>query len=167
MLSRVRCVDPVAAKLFALYPLPNANRGLEGQPGSFGNAGFNYIASPKAIIDSDQGGLRIDHKFNDSNNVYGHFVVYDLRQFRPGIFNDSVPIADGTADSTSGKNLNRGTSITLAWIHMFSPSIVNDAHFSFNRAASHNIQATLGVECKQSGWTDGYPELSRVVRWSS
>jgi hypothetical protein len=157
------CVDPVAAKLFALYPLPNANRGLEGQAGSFGNAGFNYIASPKAIIDSDQGGLRIDHKFNDFNNVYGHFVVYDLRQFRPGIFNDSVPIADGTADSTSGKNLNRGTSITLAWIHMFSPSIVNDAHFSFNRAASHNIQATLGLNANsQVGLTGipNYPGLS-------
>jgi len=157
------CVDPVAAKLFALYPLPNANRGLEGQPGSFGNSGFNYITSPKASVDSDQGGLRIDHKFNDSNNVYGHFVVYDLRQFRPGIFNDSSPLADGTSDSTSGKNLNRGTNITLAWIHVFRPSIVNDAHFSFNRAASHNIQATLGVDGNsQVGLTGipNYPGLS-------
>jgi len=153
------CVDPVASKLIALYPLPNANRSLEGQPGSFGNGGFNYIASPKESVDSDQGGLRIDHKFNDSNNVYGHFIVYDLRQFRPGIFNDSSPVADGTNDSTSGKNLDRGTSVTLAYVHVFNPSLVNDAHFSFNRAASHNIQSTLGVDANSQVGLTGIPNF--------
>jgi hypothetical protein len=153
------CVDPVASKLVALYPLPNANRSLEGQPGSFGNGGFNYIASPKESVDSDQGGLRIDHKFNDSNNIYGHFIVYDLRQFRPGIFNDSSPVADGTNDSTSGKNLDRGTSITTAWVHVFKPNLINDAHFSFNRAASHNIQSTLGVDGNSQVGLTGIPNF--------
>jgi hypothetical protein len=157
------CADPTAAKLLALYPLPNANRGQEGQPGSFGNGGFNYIASPKMTQYSDEGAIRLDHKFSDKDNIYGHFVVFDLRQFRPGIFSQSSPIADGTNDSTSGKNLNRGTNITMSWLHVFTPSIVNDAHFSFNRAASHNLQATLGQNVNGQFGLQGipiYPGLS-------
>jgi hypothetical protein len=40
---------------------------------------------------------------------------------------------------------------------MFRPNIVNDAHFSFNRAASHNIQATLGVDGNSQVGLTGIP----------
>jgi len=81
------CVDPTAAKLLALYPLPNENTSSEGVPG--GLPSVNFVASPKVMQDSDEGAIRIDHKFSDSDNVYGHLVIFDLRQFRPGIFSEA------------------------------------------------------------------------------
>jgi len=155
------CVDPTAAKLLALYPLPNENTSSEGVPG--GLPSVNFVASPKVMQDSDEGAIRIDHKFSDSDNVYGHLVIFDLRQFRPGIFSEASPIADGTADSTSGKNLDRGTNISMAWVHMFKPNLVNDGHFAFIRVASHNIQATLGRNVNSQYGLNGipiYPGLS-------
>jgi Carboxypeptidase regulatory-like domain len=156
------CVDPTALSLLSLYPLPNLNTSSEGVPGSF-TYGANFVAHPKASQDSDEGAVRIDHRFSDSDNVYGHLVIFDLRQDRPGIFSDVSPIADGTNDSTSGINLNRGTSITMAWVHMFRPNIANDGHFSFIRVASHNLQATLGKNVNAQFGLNGiplYPGLS-------
>src|SRR5215831_3569123 len=156
------CVDPTAAQLLALYPLPNLNTASEGVPGSF-TYGANYVAHPNATQDSDEGAVRIDHKFSDSDNVYGHLVIFDFRQNRPGIFSVASPIADGTNDSTSGINLNRGTSITMAWMPMFRPNIANDAHFSFMRVASHNLQSTLGKNVNSQYGLNGipiYPGLS-------
>lgn len=156
------CVDPTAQQLLALYPLPNLNTSSEGVPGSF-TYGANYIGHPKETQDSDEGAVRIDHRFSDADNVYGHLVIFDLRQNRPGIFSVASPIADGTNDSTSGVNLDRGTSITMAWVHMFRPNIVNDGHFSFTRVASHNIQATLGQNVNSQYGLNGipiYPGLS-------
>jgi hypothetical protein len=156
------CVDPTAQQLLALYPSPNLNTSSEGVPGSF-TYGANYIGHPKETQDSDEGAVRIDHRFSDADNVYGHLVIFDLRQNRPGIFSVASPIADGTNDSTSGVNLDRGTSITMAWVHMFRPNIVNDGHFSFTRVASHNIQATLGQNVNRQYGLNGipiYPGLS-------
>ena len=156
------CVDPTALKLLPLYPLPNLNTGSQGVPGSF-TFGANYVGHPKASQDSDEGAVRLDHKFSDHDNIYGHLVIFDFRQDRPGIFSDVSPIADGTNDSTSGINLNRGTSITMAWVHMFRPNIVNDSHFSFIRVASHNEQSTLGQNVNDQYGLNGipiYPGLS-------
>lgn len=158
---RPSCVDPVAAKIFSLYPLPNTNRALEGVPGGF--SGNNYIASPKASRDSDEGGLRIDHKIGDSDNVYGHLLIYDLRRYLPGIFTQVNPIADGTSDSTSGVNNDRGTNATIAWIHLFNASLFNDAHLTFNRAASHSQQAPIGQNVYTQFGLTGIPTFSGIT----
>jgi Carboxypeptidase regulatory-like domain len=155
------CIDPVAAKIFALYPLPNTNRGQEGVPGGY--VGNNYIASPKALRNADEFGARIDHKFSDKDSIYGHLVVYDLRLYRPGIFTPVDPILDGTSDSTQGRNNDRGTNITLAWIHLFSGTLFNDAHFTFNRAASHSQQTPIGSNVYATFGLTGIPTFSGIT----
>ncbi len=155
------CIDPVALKLFNLYPLPNTNRAQEGVVGGF--SGNNYVASPKVSRNSDEVGGRIDHRISNSDNVYGHFILYDLRLFRPGIFTEVNPIADGTSDSTQGRNLDRGTSVTAAWVHILNSSLVNDAHFTFNRAASHSQQAPLGKNVYSQFGLTGIPDFGSSI----
>ncbi|MGI8959209.1 MAG: carboxypeptidase regulatory-like domain-containing protein [Bryobacteraceae bacterium] len=155
------CIDPVAAKIFALYPLPNTNRAQEGVPGGFN--GNNYIASTKASRDSDEGGFRIDHKISDSDNIYGHLIIYDLRRYFPGIFTQANPIADGTTDSTLGRNNDRGTNATLAWVHLFNASLFNDAHFTFNRAASHSQQPPIGQNVYSQFGLTGIPVFPGIT----
>ncbi len=155
------CIDPVATNIFALYPLPNTNRDQEGVPGGF--TGNNYITSAKSKRDSDQASVRLDHKISDSDSIYGHFSIYDLRLFRPGIFTLQDPIADGTADSTSGVNLSRGTNVTMAWVHLFSPRVVNDSHFTFNRSASHSQQVPLGQNVYDQFGIIGIPDFPGIT----
>ena len=154
------CVDPVGAKIFALYPLPNTNLAQNGQLGAF--SGNNYIASPTESRNSDQFGTRVDYKISDKDSIYGHYVVFDLRQNIPGIFSLVNPIADGTLGSTQGINDDRGTNVTMAWVHSFSPFLINDAHYTFNRAASHSKQATLGVDGNTQVGLTGIPVYAGV-----
>jgi hypothetical protein len=154
------CVDPVGAKIFALYPLPNTNLAQNGQLGAF--SGNNYISSPTESRNSDQFGTRVDYKISDKDSVYGHYVVFDLRQNIPGIFSLVNPIADGTAGSTQGINDDRGTNVTMAWVHLFNPTLISDAHYTFNRAASHSKQATFGVEANSQVGLTGIPVYAGV-----
>ena len=154
------CVDPVGAKIFALYPLPNTNLAQNGQLGAF--SGNNYIASPTESRNSDQFGTRVDYKISDKDSIYGHYVVFDLRQNIPGIFSLVDPIADGTLGSTQGLNDDRGTNVTMAWVHLFSPALISDAHYTFNRAASHSKQATLGVDGNSQVGLTGIPVYAGV-----
>ena len=154
------CVDPVGANIFNLYPLPNTNLAQNGQLGAF--QGNNYISSPTESRNSDQFGTRVDYKISDKDSIYGHYVVFDLRQNIPGIFSLVNPIADGTAGSTQGINNDRGTNVTVAWVHLFSPSLISDAHYTFNRAASHSTQATLGVDGNSQVGLTGIPTYAGV-----
>ena len=148
------CVDPVGAKIFALYPLPNTNRSKEGVANGF--VGNNYIASPMFTQDKDSAVARIDTKWNDSNKVYGHYAVMDTRQFTPGIFYGLQPAyLDGSADNTYGLVMTRGTSVALVWTRIVNPWIVNEARGGYNRDANQskqapystdNVSASLGIQ---------------------
>ena len=87
--ANAACVDPVGAKIFALYPLPNTNLAQNGQLGAF--SGNNYIASPTESRNSDQFGTRVDYKISDKDSIYGHDVVFDLRQNIPEFSLRSIP----------------------------------------------------------------------------
>lgn len=138
------CLDPVGAKIMALYPLPNTNRGLEGVARRF--TGNNYIASPTFTSDLDSAVVRIDSQYHDSNKFFGHLAITDLRRFQPGIFNDLQPaFLDGSSNTTFGRNLDRGTSVALGWTRTFSPTIINEARAGFNRVASHSQQSPFGT----------------------
>jgi hypothetical protein len=138
------CLDPVGVKIMALYPLPNTNRGQEGVPHGF--VGNNYIASPTFTSASDGAVLRVDTQYHDSNKFFGHLAITDLRRFQPGIFNDVQPAyIDGSANTTFGGNLDRGTNGALGWTHTFSPTILNEARAGFNRVASHSQQSPFGT----------------------
>ena len=149
------CVDPTAAKIFALYPMPNTNVAQQGVPGGF--VGNNYIAAPVKTHNTDQGSIRIDHRFRDSDSLFGHFAVFDLRQFLPGIFAPVNPIADGALNTTQGKNDDRGTSVALSWTHVFRSNLVNDARGGFNRIASHSSQAPFGQDVNAQFGINGVP----------
>lgn len=151
------CADPVAAKMFALYPLPNTNLSQEGLAGGF--TGNNYIASPTATHNTDEIGSRIDERLRESDTIYGHFIIFDLRQNRPGIFTDVSRVADGTLDSTQGINDDRGTNVTLGWTHIFNPATLNDFHATFDRSASHSKPATLGDIVDSTFGLNGIPNF--------
>ena len=149
------CIDPAAAKVFALYPMPNTSLAQQGVAGGF--VGNNYITAPTETHNTDQGSVRIDHKFGEADSLFGHFAVFDLRQFIPGIFAPVNAIADGALNTTQGNNDDRGTSIALSWTHVLRSNLVNDARVGFNRIASHSSQAPFGQNVNSQFGINGVP----------
>jgi hypothetical protein len=106
-------INPVAPKVLALLPLPNFPA----------QAGRNYQATIPGVDDSDNGNARVDHRFSDKDNIFGRYSILDRSHPQPATLPNS-----GITDSIRGQN------VALNWVHIFSPSLINEARAGFNRA---------------------------------
>jgi hypothetical protein len=100
-------IHPTAKALFALYPQPN----LSGDP-----AGNNYTRVTNGTNDNYQYTARYDHRFNDSNQIFGRFSRNKGTGSTTGLF----PIGIGGQNFWFGA-VNTGISYT----HIFSPTTTN------------------------------------------
>ncbi len=113
--------DPIMQRYLALYPQPN-------RPG----IANNYILNPKYTDDNDQGDIKLDHLASEKDSFmfrYSHgnrtFIVplnvpdvpyngyFSANEFLPQVIN------------------NRGA--VMSYTRTFSPRVVNEARFGFNR----------------------------------
>lgn len=150
------CIDPVGAKLLALYPNPNLPSlvAREGIPGSWGGAPnyqFQY-GIPNNTYSWDG---RIDHNINDNNRIFGRFSDYNVsRQDAPWTGN---PLA-GNGNFATQYHIT-GTSIALSWTDVLSSSMVNELRGGFTRdnANSDPIGVTLGTSAASQYGLTGIP----------
>jgi len=109
--------DPVAVKALSYNPFPAPNSSV---------AGANFIQAAPLPLTQYQGDLRIDHTFNDRNQLNGHYIIgnsfatnpYSGYNFLPG-FGDTIYF--------------RGQNVALGWTHTFGAHLLNEAHFGFQR----------------------------------
>ena len=102
-------IAPVAARLVALYPIPNLPN--------------NRFTFPfRQPTGEDFGQVRADQTFSDNDTLFGRYTVDDARQVVPVTFPQfSHPLT------------SRGHFVTLSENHVFSPTLLNTARFSFSR----------------------------------
>jgi hypothetical protein len=124
-------INPVAAKLAALYPAPNTNIN-----------GNNYLVDPKKSLDQNNFDIRVDHKFSDRDNFFTRFSYESQPIFTPGPFTTAL---DG-GGFTAGTQDNSYRSVALSEIHTFSPTLVNEFRFGYNRINSHRFQANANTD---------------------
>ncbi|MFB3829069.1 MAG: carboxypeptidase regulatory-like domain-containing protein [Bryobacteraceae bacterium] len=82
-------IDPVSAKVLQYIPLPN--RPGEG-PAQLRNWGYTN----QSDVNSDQGSMRIDHRFSDRHSIFGRFTRNVARFDNPAILGT---IADSGGDN--------------------------------------------------------------------
>ena len=74
---------------------------------------------------------RIDHRFSDADNLFGRYQFSDSEFLLGRLFPD-FPNLD----------VNRRQSLTLGETHVFSPTVVNEFRFSFNRTTPAELVPT-------------------------
>jgi hypothetical protein len=116
-------INPLAAKLVAFYPEPNANN-----PSNF----TNFVNEPIRKLDETKIDVRLDHNFSSADNAFARFsydqaVSYVPGGGGPGNFTESFFFA-----SNQGI-LNHGRNIALSETHVFSPTTVNQVSGGYNR----------------------------------
>jgi hypothetical protein len=120
-------IDPLAARLAALFPQPNVN---------INQYGFNYLAEPKKTASRNNADARIDHNFSPGDSMFGRFSYEDQPSFTPSPFQnvlDGGAFSDGTEDDSF-------LSVALSETHVFSPTLVNEFRLGYNRINSHRFQ---------------------------
>lgn len=112
-------INPVSRNILNLFmPLPNRSDPQQ-----------NFISAPTAPRDVEQFTIKIDHKLPGNDDLFARYTLNDddrYNAFEPfGRFAD-VP---GFGTNTVNKQQHGGGG----WIHIFSPSLINEARIGFNR----------------------------------
>jgi hypothetical protein len=134
--------DPVARNILNLYPAPNSG------PSTWSGA-------PVANNDRDQFVLRLDHTLiENKNTITGRYVLDEGASISPGgsnVLNIGVVTVPGFALETA----NRFQNLMLSDTHVFSPSVINDFRFSYQRAKVKNETPIVTTDRTEIGFT--YP----------
>jgi len=150
------CIDPVAAKLAALFPNPNVPTlvAKQGIPGSWSSSP-NYVFS--TVVPNDAYSLdgRVDHTLNSSNHLFGSYSYYHQDRQDPAWTSDSVA---GNGNFATQYRLHM-QQVSLGWTRNLSNNLLNDARFGFNRDYAHSdpIGVTLGKSVAPDFGLNGIP----------
>jgi hypothetical protein len=106
-------IDPVAQKVLAAYPEPNAT------------GAHNYLNSIPQYRNDDQWLARMDHIFNDRDRLSGRYIYGNSDLVLPFDYS-SIP-------EFGRKNTFRGQNVGLTWTHAFTGTLLNEARFGFQR----------------------------------
>jgi len=136
------CIDPVAAKLLTIFPLPNiaSQVAREGVPGSWTDApNYTYTYSaPTSILSWD---TRLDHIINDKNRIFGRFSSFNTNTVTGAPWTSNLLAGDGTGT----QSIDSYHGVALAWDFNVSPAALNELRAGFNRDDSHNISPGLAL----------------------
>lgn len=117
-------LNPVAVNIINQYmPLPNVS------------GAANYAGVTQNVVDIDQGLARIDHTFSTRDQVMFHYI-YSGRRFpntdlNPNFFyNATFP----------------NESLGFQHVHMFSPTVINEARFGWHRGNIRKLSPRQGTD---------------------
>jgi hypothetical protein len=126
-------LDPLAAKLAALYPLPGPI-----QP----NTGNNFLSNPVLKETRNNFDIRVDQKFNEYDFAFFRFSYEDQPRSIPGTF---PGFADG-GGFFSGDEENSYRSFATSWTHIFRPQLINEFRLGYNRINSQRLQLNANTD---------------------
>jgi len=135
-------IDPLAARLSALFPAPNVNIN-----------GSNFLAEPKKTYSRNNADVRIDQKITDRDNLFGTFSYEDQPSFTPSPFQNEL---DGGAFSDGYEN-DSFRAIAVSETHVFSPNVVNEFRLGYNRINTHRFQLNYNTNVSANLGFPGVP----------
>jgi hypothetical protein len=137
-------IDPLAARLLALFPNPNV----------LGNPAFNYVANPVESTTRNNFDVRVDHKFSDRDTSFYRFSYEDQPRTIPSPFQQTF--ADG-GGFFSGVEENSYRSVAISETHVFRPELINEFRLGYNRINSHRLQFNFNTDVSGALGFPGVP----------
>lgn len=124
-------LDPVAQKWHEFTPAPNIPSAVNSATTPL----FNYAASPIVRNDFNDANVRMDDSIGPKDQIYGSYSFHDVPHISPSVMplaGESFPLRSQVA--------------SLTYNHIFSPTIVNEARFGYNRGKWFLVsQGALGL----------------------
>jgi hypothetical protein len=120
-------IDAINRIAFQYFPLPN----VAVQANSPNFPTFNTVGTPPTINDWDQYNVRLDHQISTRDQIFGTFSwsdeTRDRKDLRP-LGGEGFPLSNRL--------------VTFTWNHTFSPAILNEFRFGFNRSLTFRLAET-------------------------
>ncbi|MEA2262439.1 MAG: hypothetical protein QOJ51_5264, partial [Acidobacteriaceae bacterium] len=130
--------------------------------GTWDNDGTNAFYSRGVSNTDNRYSIRIDHQFNNSNQVFVRYTYIPVIAQRYFAFPISNPLQSVPSDESFARN------VALGYTHLFSDQLVNSFHFGYMRnlqnrsapGASTDYAAKYGLTPAISG--EGFPSLGSL-----
>jgi hypothetical protein len=123
-------IDPYAAAIIALVPLPN-------QAGA-----NNFFRTPDLIDNSDRFLGRVDWKPNNGDSVFGRYIYSNRTREIPGAFGGVI---DGTSTSAFGNQKIKTNALVAGWTRIVSSATLNEFRFSWSQSTSDAVHQSFGL----------------------
>ncbi len=123
-------IDPLAARLSALFPSPNTNLN-----------GANFLVDPRRTASRENFDVRVDHKLTDHDGLFGRFSYEHQPSFEPSPFQNEL---DGGAFSDGTQN-DSFRSVAISESHIFTANVANEFRVGYNRINSHRFQVNANT----------------------
>ena len=134
-------IDPIAARLVALYPLPNL-------PG----LANNYASTTIRTQNTDTADFRVDHRFNGNNSLFARYSYNRVNTFTPG----ACPIVDGidpncivggiaAGGAFPGPNHTTAKNFVASYVRVFNPSLIGEFKGAYNNPDINSLPANYGA----------------------
>ncbi|MDI3255805.1 MAG: carboxypeptidase regulatory-like domain-containing protein [Bacillota bacterium] len=141
-------IDPVVAKLIALFPQPNVTvNGLTPETN-------NYFRNALAQDNTDSYDGRVDWTPSSNDTVFARYNYSNRFRFIPGYLGG---LADGSSTSAWGRQYLKNHSFVLGWTHIFSPNLVNDFRFGWVRNYAFAEQDPFALTQYAGNYVPGIP----------
>jgi hypothetical protein len=116
-------INGAGQALLNIYPTPNINAGVAG-------ASYNYVNEPVRSLNETKFDVRLDETLTDSDNLFARFSYDQAFSFVPG---GAPTLAESNAFGSNENLINHGRNLGIGWSHVFSPNLLNQATFGYNR----------------------------------
>ncbi|HEY6401366.1 MAG TPA: carboxypeptidase regulatory-like domain-containing protein, partial [Blastocatellia bacterium] len=129
-------ISPLAKALLQFVPLPNVAAAPNNN---------NFIDSPQEINDGDQFTIKANYRLSQSDEGFVRYTFYDVNAYQPFGF---VAFASSPI-SLPGFGVfiqQRSQNVAISETHIFSPSLIGEFKFGFNRTAGGQAQQNDTVD---------------------
>jgi hypothetical protein len=128
--------NPFAQYVLSLFPTPT-NPGpyvqFDAPDGSPQNDGTNAVYKRGVVNIDNRYSFRIDHRFNNSNQMYVRYTVIPVIGNRFFAVDQSSPLTIVPTDAAKNHD------IAIGYTHVFSSEVVNSFRYSFMRANQQRL----------------------------
>lgn len=138
-------LHPTGVRIAALYPLPNRATPFQ-----------NYVSSPTLRDDNHHFDVRVNHLFTADTQMAVRYSFSDRNLYEP-FSGPSFAAVPGFGTNVPRRGQNVMTSLT----HIFTPALLNEVRFAYNRVASGAFHENQGRSINQQV---GLPEVSANPR---
>ena len=139
---RARATDPAIRQLVGVYPAGTI---------STSNADIDRVqANRSQAWEENAGTIRIDHRFNDNNTIFGRYNVDN------GVINRA---AQRSSMATRQNDNFRPSNFVLQYQRIFSPTVINEVKAGFNRSTLRRVH--VRTCCHDSIAVAGFQTLNQ------
>jgi hypothetical protein len=124
-------IDPLATRLAALFPAPNAPQ--------FGPQAF--LSDPKRTETENKFDTRFDYTLSGKDNFFARFSYGKNSTFLPSPFSNAL---DG-GGFQDGYSNNTAQGLAASEVHTFRNNLINEFRVGFNRLHSHRFNLNYNI----------------------